>query len=80
MIIDEAHSSQSGETATELKGVLGGAELRKKAQKMATAWRMCDNTDVNHMRLIAKGRGSTVTTISDSRLWRRISAEYGHGD
>jgi len=35
VIIDEAHSSQSGETATELKGVLGGAELRQKAQSMA---------------------------------------------
>ncbi len=36
VIIDEAHSSQSGETATELKGVLGGAQLRDKAQAMAT--------------------------------------------
>lgn len=35
VIIDEAHSSQSGDTATELKGVLGGDELRKKAQAMA---------------------------------------------
>jgi type I restriction enzyme R subunit len=35
VIIDEAHSSQSGETATEVKGVLGGAELRHKAQVMA---------------------------------------------
>lgn len=35
VIIDEAHSSQSGETATELKGVLGGAELRNKAIQMA---------------------------------------------
>lgn len=35
VIIDEAHSSQSGETATELKGVLGGAELRRRAQDMA---------------------------------------------
>jgi type I restriction enzyme R subunit len=35
VIIDEAHSSQSGETATELKGVLGGAELRRKAEEMA---------------------------------------------
>lgn len=35
VIIDEAHSSQSGETATELKGVLGGAELRRKAREMA---------------------------------------------
>jgi len=49
-------------------------------QPMATAWRMCDNTDVNNMRLIAKGRGSSVTTMSDASLWRRISAEYEHGD
>jgi type I restriction enzyme, R subunit len=35
VIIDEAHSSQSGETATELKGVLGGADLRQKAMEMA---------------------------------------------
>ncbi|WP_295391436.1 DEAD/DEAH box helicase family protein [uncultured Thiodictyon sp.] len=35
VIIDEAHSSQSGETATELKGVLGGGDLRRKAQEMA---------------------------------------------
>ncbi len=35
VIIDEAHSSQSGETATELKGVLGGEELRQKAREMA---------------------------------------------
>ncbi len=35
VIIDEAHSSQSGETATELKGVLGGSELRQKAREIA---------------------------------------------
>jgi len=35
VIIDEAHSSQSGETATELKGVLGGFGLLKKAQQEA---------------------------------------------
>ncbi|UUC94373.1 type I restriction endonuclease subunit R [Comamonas sp. C11] len=35
VIIDEAHSSQSGETATELKAVLGGTELRRKAHEMA---------------------------------------------
>jgi type I restriction enzyme, R subunit len=33
VIIDEAHSSQSGETATELKGVLGGAELIRAARE-----------------------------------------------
>jgi len=35
VIIDEAHSSQSGETATELKSVLGGFDLLKKAQEEA---------------------------------------------
>ncbi|MFY9223048.1 MAG: type I restriction endonuclease, partial [Blastocatellia bacterium] len=35
VIIDEAHSSQSGEATTKLKGVLGGEELVKKAQQQA---------------------------------------------
>ena len=35
VIIDEAHSSQSGEAAIELKGVLGGGELLKKAREAA---------------------------------------------
>ena len=35
VVIDEAHSSQSGETSTKLKGVLGGEELRGKARRQA---------------------------------------------
>lgn len=35
VIIDEAHSSQSGETATDLKEVLGGESLREKAKELA---------------------------------------------
>lgn len=35
VIIDEAHSSQSGESATELKGVLGGEALREEAKRLA---------------------------------------------
>jgi type I restriction enzyme R subunit len=35
VIIDEAHSSQSGETATDLKEVLGGEALRQKAKELA---------------------------------------------
>ncbi len=35
IVIDEAHSSQGGETATDLKEVLGGEALRKEAQKLA---------------------------------------------
>lgn len=35
VIIDEAHSSQSGESAADLKEVLGGMELRESAAKYA---------------------------------------------
>jgi type I restriction enzyme R subunit len=35
VIIDEAHSSQSGETATDLKEVLGGEALREAAKQQA---------------------------------------------
>ncbi len=35
VIIDEAHSSQGGETAADLKEVLGGEGLREEAQKRA---------------------------------------------
>jgi len=35
VIIDEAHSSQGGETATELKGVLAGAAIKKEAKAKA---------------------------------------------
>jgi len=37
VIIDEAHSSQGGETATDLKEVLGGEGLRDEAKKRAAA-------------------------------------------
>jgi type I restriction enzyme, R subunit len=36
VIIDEAHSSQGGEAATDLKEVLGGEDLRGEALKRAT--------------------------------------------
>lgn len=35
VIIDEAHSSQGGETATDLKEVLGGERLQEEARKRA---------------------------------------------
>lgn len=35
VVIDEAHSSQGGETATDLKEVLGGKDLRENARQRA---------------------------------------------
>jgi len=37
VIVDEAHSSQSGETATELKGVLAADHIRQEARRQAEA-------------------------------------------
>lgn len=35
MIVDEAHSSQSGESAADLKEILGGEDLKKEATRLA---------------------------------------------
>jgi len=35
VIVDEAHSSQSGESATDLKEVLGGEQLQEEARRLA---------------------------------------------
>ena len=35
VVVDEAHSSQGGETATELKGVLAGAAIKEQAKAKA---------------------------------------------
>ena len=37
VVIDEAHSSQGGEAAAELKGVLAGKDLQEEAEKQAAA-------------------------------------------
>jgi type I restriction enzyme R subunit len=44
VIVDEAHSSQSGETATELKAVLGGEQLHAEAREKAEAEGLSDMT------------------------------------
>jgi predicted ABC-type ATPase len=49
-------------------------------QPMAAAWRIYDNTDVNDMRLIAKGHAATTTAISDRPLWERIRGEHRHDE
>ena len=42
VIVDEAHSSQGGETATELKGVLAGAAIKEEARAKAEAEGLLD--------------------------------------
>ena len=60
VIVDEAHSSQSGETATDLKEVLGGEGLRDEARKRATEEGLNDMEEL--FRSMAKrGRQSNLS-------------------
>ena len=60
VIIDEAHSSQGGETATELKGVLGGEDLREEAKRRAAEEGLDDMEEL--FRSMAKrGRQSNLS-------------------
>ncbi len=53
VIIDEAHSSQGGESATELKGVLGGAAAKEEIAKKAQEEGLMDHEE-EILRTIAK--------------------------
>jgi type I restriction enzyme R subunit len=60
VIIDEAHSSQGGETATDLKEVLGGEGLHKEASKKAAEEGLPDMEEL--FRSMAKrGRQSNLS-------------------
>jgi type I restriction enzyme R subunit len=60
VVIDEAHSSQGGETATDLKEVLGGEELRKDARKRA-AEEGQENLDELYRSMAKRGRQANLS-------------------
>jgi len=60
VIIDEAHSSQGGETATDLKEVLGGEELREQAKKRA-AEEGRDDMEELFRSMAKRGRQATLS-------------------
>jgi type I restriction enzyme R subunit len=49
VIVDEAHSSQSGESAMELKGVLSADHLREEAAKYLVEQELDEDDDADHM-------------------------------
>ena len=60
VIIDEAHSSQGGETATDLKEVLGGEGLREEASRRAAEEGLADMEEL--FRSMAKrGRQANLS-------------------
>jgi type I restriction enzyme R subunit len=49
VIVDEAHSSQSGETAMELKGILNADQIEQEAAKYAADHGLDEDDDADHL-------------------------------
>lgn len=61
VIIDEAHSSQSGESATELKGVLVGAALKEEATARAKEEGLPDYEEEIIKAMAKRGRQPNIS-------------------
>jgi type I restriction enzyme R subunit len=61
VIVDEAHSSQSGETATELKGVLAANSIKEKAKEQAGAEGLADHEEEILKTMLKRGRQPNIS-------------------
>lgn len=61
VIVDEAHSSQGGESATELKGVLAGSSLREEARAKAEEEGLPDYEEEILKTMTKRGRQPNIS-------------------
>ncbi len=61
VIVDEAHSSQSGEAVTELKGVLAADIIKKKAKEEAEAQGLPDYEEEILKTMVKRGRQPNIS-------------------
>ena len=61
VIIDEAHSSQGGETAAEMRGVLGGAAIREEARRIAVQEGLPDHEEEILKAMAKRGRQPNIS-------------------
>jgi len=61
VIIDEAHSSQSGEAATELKGVLAAGNIKQKAKEEAQAQGLPDYEEEILRTMARRGKQPNIS-------------------
>jgi type I restriction enzyme, R subunit len=61
VIIDEAHSSQSGEAAAELRGVLANAEIRERAREEAKEKGLPDYEEEILKAMTRRGRQANIS-------------------
>ncbi len=79
VIIDEAHSSQSGETATDLKEVLGGDVLRQEAARYAVEEGAKD-LDELYRSMAKRGRQANISFFAFTATPKhKTLAVFGRG-
>ena len=79
VIVDEAHSSQGGETATDLKEVLGGEGLREKARKRAAEEGREDLEDL-YRSMAKRGRQANLSFFAFTATPKhKTLAVFGRG-
>ena len=62
VLVDEAHSSQGGETATAMKEVLGGEELRERARLQAEAEGLAgEHVEALFLSMAKRGRQANLS-------------------
>lgn len=61
VIIDEAHSSQGGESATELKGVLSGAAIKEEARTKAEEEGLPDYEEEIIRTMVKRGKQPNIS-------------------
>ena len=61
VIVDEAHSSQSGEAVTELKGVLAADSIKKQAKEEAEARGLPDHEEEILKTMVKRGRQPNIS-------------------
>ncbi|MBN1366534.1 MAG: type I restriction endonuclease subunit R [Dehalococcoidales bacterium] len=61
VIIDEAHSSQGGESATELKGVLAASAIKEEALEKYKAGELQDSEEVILRTMAKRGRQPNIS-------------------
>lgn len=61
VIVDEAHSSQSGETATELKAVLAADHIKQKAKDEAEAQGLVDHEEEILKTMAKRGKQPNIS-------------------
>ncbi len=81
VIIDEAHSSQGGETATEMKGVLAEAYVREEAARYQEQHGLLDQEEAIVRTMLKRGKQPNISFFAFTATPKyRTSEVFGRPD